>query len=83
MLNTGVQLHPVGSLCRRNQLCLGKYTGNAFLHDRGNRPAPSLTGSRAMSAWMQERVLKLKYMEMETDHWGMIPLVLPGIFTIF
>ena len=49
----------------------------------GTGAAPSLTGSRAMSAWMQERGFKLKYMEVEADHGGMIPLILPGIFTFF
>jgi predicted peptidase len=49
----------------------------------GTGAAPSLAGSRAMSAWMQERGFKLKYMEVEADHGGMIPLVLPGIFTFF
>ena len=49
----------------------------------GTGAAPSLTGSRAMSAWMKERGFKLEYLEVDADHGGMISLVLPGIFDFF
>jgi predicted peptidase len=49
----------------------------------GTGAAPSLAGSRALLAWMKERNFKLEYKEVDADHGGMIPLVLPGIFDFF
>jgi predicted peptidase len=49
----------------------------------GTGAAPSLVGSRAMSAWMKERGFKLEYMEVDAGHRAMIPLVLPSIFNFF
>ena len=49
----------------------------------GTGAAPSLVGSKAMLAWMKERGFKIEYMEVNADHGGMIPLVLPSIFNFF
>ncbi|MBN1832076.1 MAG: hypothetical protein JW896_08185 [Deltaproteobacteria bacterium] len=49
----------------------------------GTGATPSLVGSRAMSAWMKERGFKLEYMEVDADHGGMIPLVMPDVFNFF
>ncbi len=49
----------------------------------GTGATPSLVGSRALSAWMKERGFKLEYMEVNADHGGMMPLVLPSIFNFF
>jgi len=49
----------------------------------GTGAAPSLAASRALSAWMRERGFQLEYMEVDADHGGMVPLVLPGIFHFF
>ena len=49
----------------------------------GTGAKPSLAGSRAMLAWMKERGFKIEYVEVDADHGGMIPLVLPGIFKFF
>lgn len=49
----------------------------------GTGATPSLVGSKAMLAWMKERGFKIEYMEVDADHGGMIPLVLPGIFQFF
>jgi predicted peptidase len=49
----------------------------------GTGATPSLTGSKAMLAWMKERGLKVEYMEVNADHGGMIPLVLPSVFNFF
>ena len=49
----------------------------------GTGAAPSLVGSKAMLAWMKERGFKIEYMEVNADHGGMIPLVLPSIFDFF
>jgi poly(3-hydroxybutyrate) depolymerase len=49
----------------------------------GTGATPSLAGSRAMRDWMTGRGFKLEYKEVEADHGGMIPLVLPDMFTFF
>ncbi len=49
----------------------------------GTGATPSLAGSKAMLAWMKERGFKIEYMEVNADHGGMIPLVLPSIFNFF
>jgi predicted peptidase len=49
----------------------------------GTGATPSLVGSKAMLAWMKERGFKIEYMEVNADHGGMIPLVLPSIFKFF
>ena len=49
----------------------------------GTGATPSLVGSRAMLAWMKERGFKIEYMEVNADHGGMIPLVLPSVFNFF
>jgi poly(3-hydroxybutyrate) depolymerase len=45
--------------------------------------APSLDASRIVRDWMNKQGLKLKYMEVNADHGGMIPLVLPDVFNFF
>jgi predicted peptidase len=49
----------------------------------GTGAAPSLAGSRAMSAWMKEQGFPLEYMEVDADHGGMVPLALPSVFNFF
>ncbi len=49
----------------------------------GTGATPSLVGSRAMLAWMKEHGFKIEYKEVDADHGGMIPLVLPSIFDFF
>ncbi len=49
----------------------------------GTGATPSLAGSKAMLAWMKQRGFKIEYMEVDADHGGMIPLVLPSIFNFF
>ncbi len=49
----------------------------------GTGATPSLVGSKAMFAWMKERGFQVEYMEVDADHGGMIPLVLPSIFDFF
>jgi poly(3-hydroxybutyrate) depolymerase len=45
--------------------------------------APSLDASRVLRDWMNKQGLKLKYKEVNADHGGMIPLVLPDVFSFF
>ena len=49
----------------------------------GTGATPSLAGSRALLAWMTEHKFNLEYMEVNADHGGMIPRVLPSIFIFF
>ncbi|MBN1761439.1 MAG: hypothetical protein JW863_24170 [Chitinispirillaceae bacterium] len=44
---------------------------------------PSLEGSHAVRDWMRENGFPLKYEEVNADHGGMIPLVLPHVFEFF
>jgi poly(3-hydroxybutyrate) depolymerase len=49
----------------------------------GTGATPSLAGSRQMHDWMQAKGFKLQYKEVEANHPGMVPLVLPDIFDFF
>jgi len=49
----------------------------------GTGATPSLAGSRRMAAWMKDRGFKFEYLEVDGDHPGMVPLVLPKIFDFF
>ncbi|HLH30697.1 MAG TPA: alpha/beta hydrolase-fold protein [Terriglobia bacterium] len=49
----------------------------------GTGATPSLAGSRAMREWMKKNGFKLEYMEVDANHGGMVPLVLPAIFDFF
>lgn len=44
---------------------------------------PSLDGSRALRDWLGANGFKAEYEEVDADHGGMIPLVLPDIFAFF
>jgi len=45
--------------------------------------AESLAGSRALADWMTTNGFKLQYKEVNADHPGMVPLVLPDVFSFF
>jgi len=49
----------------------------------GTGATPSLEGSRAMQDWMKKNGFKLEYKEVDANHGGMVPLVLPGVFDFF
>ncbi len=49
----------------------------------GTGATPSLAGSRQMRDWMKEHGFKLEYKEVNADHPGMVPLVLPDVFDFF
>ena len=57
--------------------------GMPIFMTEGTGATPSLVGSKAMLAWMKERGFKIEYMEVNADHGGMIPLVLPSVFDFF
>ena len=45
--------------------------------------AESLAGSRVLKEWMTTNAFKLQYKEVNADHPGMVPLVLPDVFSFF
>jgi predicted esterase len=49
----------------------------------GTGATPSLAGSRQMRDWMKEHGFKIEYKEVNADHPGMVPLVLPDVFDFF
>ncbi|WP_242516704.1 hypothetical protein [Sorangium cellulosum] len=49
----------------------------------GTRGTPSLTGSRELRDWMMAGGYPITYKEVDADHAGMVPLVLPDVFDFF
>jgi predicted peptidase len=54
-----------------------------ILMSEGTGATPSLAGSRVMRDWMKAHGFELEYLEVEADHGGMVPLVLPAVFDFF
>ncbi len=44
---------------------------------------PSVDASRLLSSWLAEREFDSQYEEVDADHGGMVPLVLPHVFEFF
>jgi predicted peptidase len=49
----------------------------------GTLAEASLESSRMMSNWMKGQGFQIEYKEVEADHPGMVPLVLPDVFAFF
>ncbi len=45
--------------------------------------APSLSASRLLNTWMTNKGYRNEYKEVNADHPGMVPLVLPDVFNFF
>lgn len=45
--------------------------------------APSLSASRLLRDWMIAQGMKVKYKDVNADHPGMVPMVLPDVFNFF
>ncbi len=45
--------------------------------------AATVSGSRAVRDWMEAQGFLVTYKEVNADHAGMVPLVLPDVFTFF
>ena len=54
-----------------------------ILMTEGTRATASLAGSRALAKYLREGKFNFKYVEVDGDHGGMVPLVWPGIFDFF
>lgn len=44
---------------------------------------PSLEGSRLLANWLEEQGFDAQYQEVDADHGGMVPRVLPAVFAFF
>jgi hypothetical protein len=45
--------------------------------------APSVDGSHLLRDWLKTNGFNSEYEEVNADHPGMVPLVLPDVFTFF
>ena len=57
--------------------------GETFLLVTEGTQTPSLAGSTALRDWMTANGFKSEYAEVNSDHGGMVPLVLPDVFDFF
>jgi predicted peptidase len=56
---------------------------STFLFVTEGTQAPSVDGSRLLRDWLKTNAFKAEYEEVNADHGGMIPLVLPDVFDFF
>ncbi|NLT03768.1 MAG: hypothetical protein GXY09_07900 [Bacteroidales bacterium] len=49
----------------------------------GTKAPASLEGSRQLAAWMKSNGFNVEYKEVDADHGGMVPLILPDVFDFF
>ncbi len=54
-----------------------------ILMTEGTGAEPSLAGSRALSEYMSAGDFDFRYLEVDGDHGGMVPMVWPAIFEFF
>lgn len=54
-----------------------------LLVTEGTGATPSLAGSRVLRDWLKARDFDVTYKEVNADHGGMVPLVLPDVFQFF
>ena len=56
---------------------------DVFLFVTEGTQAPSVDGSHVLRDWLKTNGFKAEYEEVNADHGGMIPLVLPDVFDFF
>jgi len=56
---------------------------NVYLFVTEGTQAPSVDGSHVLRDWLKSNGFKAEYEEVNADHGGMIPLVLPDVFDFF
>ena len=49
----------------------------------GTKTGQALSSSRQLADWMTEEKFNIEYKEVDADHGGMVPLVLPQVFEFF
>ena len=54
-----------------------------IMMSEGTKALPSVKGSYLMRDWMIAHGFDLEYLEVDADHGGMVPLVLPAVFDFF
>jgi hypothetical protein len=55
----------------------------ALFITEGTAATASLTGSRTLRDWLMKNGFQVQYKEVDADHGGMVPLVLPDLFDFF
>jgi poly(3-hydroxybutyrate) depolymerase len=61
----------------------GRIRSMPIMMSEGTKALPSVKGSYLMRDWMIARGFDLEYLEVNADHGGMVPLVLPAVFDFF
>jgi len=56
---------------------------STFIYVTEGTQAPSLDGSHLLRDWLSTNGFKAEYKEVNADHPGMVPLVLPDVFAFF
>jgi predicted peptidase len=56
---------------------------NVYLFVTEGTQAPSIDGSKVLRDWLKTNGFKAEYEEVNADHGGMIPLVLPDVFDFY
>lgn len=54
-----------------------------IMMSEGTKALPSVKSSYLMRDWMIAQGFNLEYLEVDADHGGMVPLVLPAVFDFF
>lgn len=54
-----------------------------IMMSEGTLALPSVNGSYVMRDWMIAHQFNLEYLQVDADHGGMVPLVLPAVFDFF
>jgi hypothetical protein len=57
--------------------------GKPILISEGSKTGEALSSSRLLADWMTENKFNIEYKEVDADHAGMVPLVLPDVFKFF
>ena len=72
----------VGAVRRRGDVSVRSDQATADLHDRGHRRDPFLEGT-AHGALHARARFRVRYLEVDGNHGGMVPMVWPRIFEFF
>lgn len=56
---------------------------SVFVSEGSRSAGASVESSRLLGKWMKEKGFKVDYKEVDADHPGMVPLILPDVFNFF
>lgn len=72
-----------GPFVEENQYPWDRIRNKSVFISEGTKSLPSLESSRQMADWMKKKGFTVEYKEVDADHGGMVPLVLPDVFEFF